>query len=60
MEQTPLERIESVDMNRILENGIKVKMVFSEADTYSVDTLEDLKNVELKMKNDELIKKYSK
>ena len=60
MEQTPLEKIESVDMNRILENGIKVKMVFSEADTYSVDTLEDLKNVELKMKNDELIKKYSK
>lgn len=60
MEQTPLEKIESVDMNRILENGMKVKMVFSGADTYSVDTLEDLKNVELKMKNDELIKKYLK
>ena len=60
MEQTPLEKIESVDMNRILENGIKVKMVFSDSDTYSVDTQEDLKNVELKMKNDELIKKYSK
>lgn len=60
MKQTPLEIIESVDMNRILENGMKVKMVFSEKDTYSVDTPGDLKVVEQLMKNDLLVKTYLK
>ena len=58
MAQTPLEIIESVDMNRILENGIKIKMVLSETDTYSVDTLADLENVNSKMINDILLKSY--
>lgn len=58
MEQTPLEKIESVDMNRILENGMKVKMVFVNETTYSVDTLEDLRNVEEAMRNDSLLKIY--
>ena len=42
MEQTPLEVIESIDMNRIIENGIPVKMVRTDELTYSVDTQEDL------------------
>ena len=50
-EQTPLEIIESVDMLRVLEYGNKVKMVFTEYDTYSVDTKEDLEKVEGKMKD---------
>jgi 3-deoxy-manno-octulosonate cytidylyltransferase (CMP-KDO synthetase) len=58
MEQTPLEIIESVDMNRLLENGIKIKMVLSETETYSVDTLADLENVNSKMINDILLKSY--
>ena len=58
MPQTPLEIIESVDMNRILENGLKVKMVFVEMNTYSVDTPEDLKCTEEVMKNDALINRY--
>lgn len=58
MEQTPLEIIESVDMNRLLENGIKIKMVLSETETYSVDTLLDLENVNKKMINDILLKSY--
>ena len=57
-EQTPLEIIESVDMLRVLEYGNKVKMVFTEYDTYSVDTKEDLEKVEKKMKEDKLCKKY--
>ena len=57
-ESTPLEIIESVDMLRVLEHGHKVKMVFSEYDTYSVDTLGDLHNVQNLMKSDKLIKKY--
>jgi 3-deoxy-manno-octulosonate cytidylyltransferase (CMP-KDO synthetase) len=58
MEQTPLEIIESVDMNRLLENGIKIKMVFREEQTYSVDTLSDLENVNKRMKNDPILKEY--
>lgn len=55
---TPLEIIESVDMNRFLENGIKVKMVPTAYQTYAVDTLQDLALVEKYMKKDNLIKKY--
>lgn len=58
MEQTPLEIIESVDMMRILENGMKVKMIFTEKESYAVDTQEDLDNVIEKMKSDILISKY--
>ena len=58
MEQTILEKIESVDMMRILENGIKVKMVYTEHESYAVDTLEDLENVVGKMRTDKLIKQY--
>ena len=58
MEQTPLEIVESVDMMRILENGMKVKMVYTDEKTYAVDTEEDLINVVNKMKNDNMIHKY--
>jgi 3-deoxy-manno-octulosonate cytidylyltransferase (CMP-KDO synthetase) len=57
--QTPLEIIESVDMLRVLENGYKVKMVRSNHETYSVDTLEDLKKVEDLMSDDPLIRMYT-
>lgn len=57
--QTPLEIVESVDMLRLLENGYEVKMVLSNFETYSVDTVEDLKKVESLMINDFLIKMYS-
>ncbi|MDO8132481.1 MAG: hypothetical protein Q6355_11365, partial [Candidatus Brocadiales bacterium] len=56
---TPLEIVESVDMLRVLEYGYKVKMVLAEYATYSVDTIEDLKEVELLMKNDSLVPKYA-
>lgn len=58
LEQTPLEIIESVDMNRVLEHGFKVKMVRTEVSTYSVDTKEDLESVEHLMKMDPLVKSY--
>ena len=55
---TPLEIIESVDMNRILEHGFKVKMVYTDYQTYAVDTLEDLLFVEKKMRRDPLLRHY--
>jgi 3-deoxy-manno-octulosonate cytidylyltransferase (CMP-KDO synthetase) len=58
MEQTPLEIIESVDMNRLLENGIPIRMVMRSEQTFSVDTIADLNNVNNRMKNDPLLKKY--
>lgn len=56
--QTPLEIIESIDMLRTIENGDKVKMVYSKNVTYSVDTEQDLRNVEKLMKSDSLIREY--
>jgi 3-deoxy-manno-octulosonate cytidylyltransferase (CMP-KDO synthetase) len=56
--ETELERIESVDMMRIIENGDKVRMVMTEASSFSVDTPEDLNNVEIKMEGDQLIQSY--
>ena len=58
MEQTPLEIVESVDMMRILENGMKVKMIFTEENTYAVDTQADLDNVIDKIQEDVLLKTY--
>jgi len=56
--ETPLERIESVDMMRVIEHGEQVHMVMTEAETLSVDTLEDLERVVDLMKEDTLIYEY--
>jgi 3-deoxy-manno-octulosonate cytidylyltransferase (CMP-KDO synthetase) len=58
MHETDLERIESVDMMRVLENGEKVHMVKTEAKSFSVDTEEELIFVEKQMVNDPLISQY--
>ena len=46
LDPTPLEIAESVDMMRVLEHGLKVKMVDTKHQTYAVDTIEDLLKVE--------------
>lgn len=48
---TPLEIAESVDMMRVLEHGMKVRMVPTKYQTQSVDTPDDLIRVELLMRN---------
>jgi 3-deoxy-manno-octulosonate cytidylyltransferase (CMP-KDO synthetase) len=58
MPETPLERIESVDMMRILENGEQVRMVMTDAETLSVDTPEELQRAAKMMERDSLILKY--
>lgn len=55
---TPLEIIESVDMNRLIENGIPIRMTETKYLADSVDTVEDLDRVEEKMKNDFLFQSY--
>jgi 3-deoxy-manno-octulosonate cytidylyltransferase (CMP-KDO synthetase) len=51
MAPTPLEIAESVDMMRVLEHGLKVKMVPTRHDTHAVDTPEDLRLVERLMRD---------
>ena len=46
LQPTPLEIAESVDMLRVLEHGMKVRMVPTNYNTHAVDTLDDLKTVE--------------
>ena len=58
MEQTPLEIIESIDMLRLLENGIGVKMVESKFITISVDTPADLEKASELLEKDLLVKEY--
>ena len=54
-----LEIIESVDMNRFLENNISINMVETKLEVDAIDVPSDLKRVESKMKDDKLFKKYS-
>lgn len=58
MKETPLERIESVDMLRLTENGYPIKAVITDKPLYGVDTPEELKRVEAIMKKDKLVKRY--
>ena len=51
MQPTPLEIAESIDMVRVIENGLKVKMVPTKYSTRAVDTFEDLKLVEKLLMN---------
>jgi 3-deoxy-manno-octulosonate cytidylyltransferase (CMP-KDO synthetase) len=56
--ETPLERIESVDMMRVIEHGGHVHMVMTEVETLSVDTPQDLERVLDLMQKDTFIKEY--
>ena len=58
MAQTPLEIIESVDMMRIVENGMKIRMIPTKFNTLAVDTPDDLKRVEKEMVDDHLVNQY--
>ena len=60
MINTPLEVAEGIDLNRILENGIKIAMTLTDQVTYSVGTPKDLAMVQELMKNDYMIRKYMK
>ena len=60
LDPTKLEIIESVDMNRFLENDIAIHMIETNLSVDGVDTPQDLIRVEKKMKQDELYKLYKK
>ena len=58
MDETPLERVESIDMNRVLETGGSIRMVLTDVVTIGVDTREELKAAEVLLVNDSVMKRY--
>lgn len=56
---TPLEEIESVDMNRVLEHGRRILTVETSYRTTAVDTPQDLARVEHLMAADPLVPLYA-
>ncbi len=58
MEQSPLEKIEYVELLRAIENGFVVRNVNVNSNSKAVDTEEDLAEVERLMKSDDLRGKY--
>lgn len=57
--ETILEQCESVDMNRIIENGGRIRMVPTGRKTIGVDTPADLAVAERLMKSDPLFRTYA-
>lgn len=55
---TPLEIIESVDMNRFIEHRVPIRMVVTKFEADSVDTPSDLQRVGVKMETDKLFMTY--
>ena len=55
---TPLEIVESVDMNRFLEHGIDIKTATTKHRTSSIDTPADLVRVRHMLTLDPLVKTY--
>jgi 3-deoxy-manno-octulosonate cytidylyltransferase (CMP-KDO synthetase) len=57
--ESQLEQIESVDMNRVLENGGSIRMVKTNDITIGVDTPQDLEQAEKLLLTDEHFSRYS-
>jgi len=55
---TPLEEIEGIDELRLIENNIKMRVVFTKRITETVDTIDDLQKVIKMMEKDPLINNY--
>ena len=58
--EMPLEKIESVDMLRVLESGGKVRMIETQYPSIGVDTPDHLEKVKKMMKADPLMTRYCK
>lgn len=55
---TPLEIVESVDMNRFLEHGIRIKMIETSFKSSGVDVPADVPYVEAQLRRDNLLNQY--
>ena len=57
--QTPLEKIESIDMLRVLEHGIPLRVVYTDQETVAVDMPYDLERAIKILENDKLVEQYA-
>jgi 3-deoxy-manno-octulosonate cytidylyltransferase (CMP-KDO synthetase) len=55
---TPLEKIESVDMLRVLEHGRRIKLVFTEREAFGVDTPDDMSRAAEILRHDPFTARY--
>ena len=55
---TALEKVESIDMMRLIENDFSIQGVLSTSPILGVDTPQDLKKVEKIMMNDKFVNLY--
>lgn len=58
--ETRLEQIESVDMNRVIESGGRIRMVATDAVTFGVDTPNELRAAEKLIAQDPTLARYLK
>ena len=58
MDETVMEITESIDMNRVIENGLKIRMVPTSQVMLGVDTLEEMNHVDGIMANDPVYQMY--
>ena len=58
--QTPLEKIEDIELLRALEIGIKIKTIKLQGDSFSVDVMTDYLKAKKKMTSDKFFKLYNK
>lgn len=56
--QTPLERIESVDMMRVIEHGLPIQLVLTDVETIGVDTPADHARAETLLAADPVTRLY--
>lgn len=59
LKQTKLEKVESIDMLRILEHGLPIKIVTTDIETIAVDVPADLERAAKKLLTDPLINSYA-
>jgi 3-deoxy-manno-octulosonate cytidylyltransferase (CMP-KDO synthetase) len=57
--QTPLEKVESIDMLRVLEHGLPIRVVYTECETVAVDVPYDLERAAKILSTDVLVKNYA-
>ena len=58
LNKTPLEKQESIDMLRLLENNYKIKTIISSSEAIGVDTYDDLEKAKKLMLNNKYYLKY--
>jgi 3-deoxy-manno-octulosonate cytidylyltransferase (CMP-KDO synthetase) len=59
MEMTPLEVVESIELLRALEHGVRTRAVYSPFANVSVDTEEGRREAEEAMREDEVYPRYA-